>query len=134
MHYDIGSPMKTDVREKNIGEDVGFLDDGPNVFIEWRFQSPTRPPATKRKKNIHVEGPATKRSIVGEMTDDENELDIDSLKEKRGYLRIVSLALLGRSMHEVYSNSLIDTAVARQSAEAMMFIAHERGCHGDLQS
>ena len=57
------------------------------------------------------------------MTDDEDGLDIDSLREKREEIRIVSLALLGWSIHEVYSNSRIDTAVARQSAEAMMLMS-----------
>ena len=103
-----------------------FLDDGPNVLSDCRFQSPTRPLATKRKKNIHVEEPATKRSIVGEMTDDEDGLDIDSLRKKREDMRIASLALLGRSIHEVYSNSRIDTAVARPSAGHDV---HERGRH-----
>lgn len=36
---------------------------------------------------------------------------------------IVSLGLLGRSIHEVYSNSRIDTAVARQSAEALTLMS-----------
>ena len=109
--------MKTDIIDENMGEDVEFLDDGPNVLSERRFQSPTRPPATKRKKNIHVEEPATKRSIVGEMTDDEHRLDVDSLRVKREDMKIVSLALLGRSIHEVYTNSRFDIVVARQSAE-----------------
>ena len=71
-----------------------------------------RPLATKRKKKIHVEEPATKMSIVGETTDDEDRLDIDSLRAKCKDMRIVTLALLGRSIHEVYSDSRIDTAVA----------------------
>ena len=114
------APMKTDIIDEDMGEELEFLDDGPNALSERRFQSPVRPPATKRKKNIHVEEPATKRSIVGEMTDDEDGLDVDSLRVKREDMKIVSLALLSRSIHEVYSNSRIDTAVARQSAEAMM--------------
>ena len=60
---------------------------------------------------------------MGEMTDDKDGLDIDSLREKREDMRIVSLALLGWSIHEGYSNSRIDTAVARQSAEAMMLMS-----------
>ena len=68
MHYDIGRPMKTDIIDGDMGEELEFLDDGPNAFSERRFQSPVRHPATKRKKNIHVEEPATKRSIVGETT------------------------------------------------------------------
>ena len=46
------------------------------------------------------------------MTDGEDGSDVDSLRVKREYMKIVSLALLGRSIHEVYSSSRIDTAVA----------------------
>jgi hypothetical protein len=115
--------MKTDIIDEDMGEDVEFLDDGPNALSECRFQSPVRPPATKRKKNIHVEEPATKRSIVGELSGDEEGMDADSLQVKREDMKIVSLALLGRSIHEVYSNARIDVAVARQSAEAMMLMS-----------
>ena len=45
------------------------------------------------------------------------------LQVKREDMKIVSLALLGRSIHEVYSNARIDVAVARQSAEAMMLMS-----------
>ena len=50
-------------------------------------------------------------------------MDVDSLRVKRKDMKIVSLALLGRSIHEVYSNSRIDIAVARHSAEAMMLMS-----------
>ena len=46
------------------------------------------------------------------MTDDEDGLDVDSLRVKREDMKIVSLALLDRSIYEVYSDSRIDTAVA----------------------
>ena len=62
--------MKTDMIDENMGEELEFLDVGPNALSERRLQSLVRPPATKRKKNIHVEEPATKRSIVGEMTNE----------------------------------------------------------------
>ena len=55
-----------------------MLDDAPNALGERRFQSPTRASVAKLKKNIHVEEPATKRSIVVEVTDDEDNLDIGS--------------------------------------------------------
>ena len=54
LHCDIGSPMKTDIIDEDMGEDLEFLDDGPTGLSERRIQSPVRPPATKRKKNIHV--------------------------------------------------------------------------------
>ena len=38
-------------------------------------------------------------------------------------MKMMSLALFGRSIHEVYLNSRIDIAVSRQSAEAMMLMS-----------
>ena len=37
LHYDMGSPMKTDIIDENMGEVVEFLDNGPNVVSERRF-------------------------------------------------------------------------------------------------
>ena len=122
LHYNIGSPMKTDNIDEDMGRSWNSSTTAPILSVR-RFQSPVRPPATKRKKNIHVEEPATKKSIVGEMTDDEDGLDVDSLQVKREDMMIVSLALLGRSTHEVYSNACFDAAVARQSAEDMMLMS-----------
>ena len=74
----------------------------------------------KRKKTIHAAEPDTKKSIIGVLTDDENDLDIGSLRAKQEDMKIVSLAILGRSIRETYSNSRIELAVTRQTAEAMM--------------
>ena len=53
-----------------MAQDADELDGGPNISSERRLKSPVRTPATKRKKNIHVEEPSTKRSIVVELSDD----------------------------------------------------------------
>ena len=47
-----------------MDQDADELDDGPNTTSERRMKLPVRAPATKRKKNIHNEEPATKRSII----------------------------------------------------------------------
>ena len=76
--FHIGSPMKENGIDEDMGEDDNELDDGPVTASERRVKSPTRAPATKRKKTIHAEEPDAKKSIAGELTDDENDLDIDS--------------------------------------------------------
>ena len=47
-----------------MDQDVDELDDDPNIMSERRMKSPVRAPATKRKNNILIEDPATKRSII----------------------------------------------------------------------
>ena len=39
------------------------------------------------------------------MTHDENDLNIDSLRANQEDMKIVGMAILGRSIHESYSNS-----------------------------
>ena len=85
-----------------MDQDVDELDDGPNVSSERRLKSPVRAPASKRKKNIRIEEPATKRSIDGELSDDKDDsIDIDSLWTKQEDMRIISRAMLGHSLHEI---------------------------------
>ena len=103
-----------------MGADDNELDDGPVTVSERRVKSPTRAPATRRKKNIHAEEPDTKKSIVGDLTDDENDLNIDSLRAKQEDMKTVSMAILGHNIHESYSNSRIELAVTRQTAETMI--------------
>ena len=55
-----------------------------------------------------------------DLTDDENDLDMVSLRARQEDVKIESLAILGRSIHETYSNSRIELAVTRQTAKAMM--------------
>ena len=118
--FNIGSPMKENGIDEDMGADDNELDDGPVTVSERRVKSPTRAPATKPKKSIHAEEPDTKKSIIGDLTDDENDLDIDSLRAKQEDIHIVSMAILGRSIHESYSNSRIELAVSCQTAEAMI--------------
>ena len=101
-------------------EDANKLDDGPSISSERCVKSPTRAPATERKKTVHAEEPDTTKSIVGDLPDDENDLDIDQLRVKQEDMIIVSRAMIGHSIHETYSNSRIELAVTHQTAEAMM--------------
>ena len=73
----------------------------------------------KRKKNIHIDEPATKRSIIDELSEDEaNSMDADSLQLKHEDMRIICRAMLGQNLHEIYSNSWINLAVCRQTVES----------------
>ncbi len=102
-----------------MDQDADELDDGPNTTSEPRMKSPVRAPATKRKKNIHNEEPATKRSMIDELSEDEvNGMDADSLQAKQEDMRIISRAMLGQNLHEAYSNSRINFAVCRQTVES----------------
>ena len=93
------------------------LDDGPNSISERRMQTPVRSAPVKRKSNIHDEEPDTKKVICGDLTDE--DLDIDSLRARREDEEIVCKAVLGRDLHDVYSNKRIQVAVNRQVAEMM---------------
>ena len=102
-----------------MDHDADQLDDGPSISSERRMKSPPRAPATKRKKKIHNEEPATKRSIIDELSDEDRDgIDVDSLRAKQEDMRIVSRALIGQSVHEIYSNSRIKLAVCKQTVES----------------
>ena len=64
----IGSPARDDGGDDLMDQDADELDDGPNSTSERRMKSPVRTPVTKRKRDIHVEEPATKRSIIDELS------------------------------------------------------------------
>ena len=81
--FHIGSPMKENGIDEDMVADDNELDDGLVTVSERRVKSPTRAPATKRKKTIHAEEPDTKKSIIGDLADDENDLTIDSLRAKQ---------------------------------------------------
>ena len=102
-----------------MDQDADELDDGPNHPSERRLKSPTRAPPVKRKKNIHIEEPATKRNIIEELSEGEPaNMDADSLQAKHEDMRIIGRAMLGQNLHETYSNARIDLAVCRQSVES----------------
>jgi hypothetical protein len=69
MEFNIGSPLKEEGGDDLMDQDADELDDGPNHLSERRLKSPVRAPPTKRKKNIHNEEPATKRSIIDELSE-----------------------------------------------------------------
>ena len=119
MEYNIGSPPKGDGDDDLMDQDADELDDGPNHVSERRMTSPARAPPIKRKKNIHNEEPATKRSIIEELSDNEPDtMDADSLQAKKEDAHIISRAMLGQNLHEIYSNARIHLAVCRQTVES----------------
>ena len=118
--FDIGSPA----RSAECAEDRDF-DDGPVIASERRIRSPIRTPARKRKETIQDDEPGTKMIIRDEPSDeevlgDDNSMDLIARREDK---HIVAQAILGRSLHEVYSNTRIKLAIDRQSAEHMMSMA-----------
>jgi hypothetical protein len=62
--FNIGSPGKYERADDLMDQDADELDDGPNISSERRMKSLVRAPATKGKKQIQNEEPATKRSII----------------------------------------------------------------------
>ena len=104
-------------------EGADDLDDGPIPVSERRFRTPVRAPPVKRKKSVHDEEPGTKKIITGEMSDDDDSNmktdELNMINEKRTDEMIVSQAILGKNLHDVYSNKRIILAVNRQSVENM---------------
>ena len=132
--YNIGSPSREDGGDDLMDQDPDGLDDGPNHASERRLKSPVRAQAVKRKKNIHIEEPATKRSIIDELSEDEpNGMDADSLQAKNEDMRIIGKAMLGQNLHEIYSNARINLAVCRQAVDVDQDCPEERRRHRDLQ-
>ena len=68
--FNIGTPVKDEGGDDLMDQDAEELDDGPSISSERRMKSPARASSTKRKKRIHYEEPATKRSIIEELSDD----------------------------------------------------------------
>ena len=128
--FDIGSPVKNKEQDKDMQEEVE-LDEGPSNVSERRIRTPVRPVATKRRRGVHDEEPDTKKIIVGELTDDEDAVlsSIDDKKRKKDE-EIVCRALLGKSLHEMYSNKRIDLAVKRQTVEMMKKEVGMNDVHG----
>ena len=116
QEFDIGSPG----RDVGMEEEDG-LDDGPTHPSERRIRSPTRTAPSKRRSQIHDEEPDTKRIILDEVSDDDDmEMqaeDLSMMNEKKIDSYIVCQAILGKDLHEVYSQSRIRLAVDRQSVE-----------------
>ena len=97
-HY-IGSPIKNDDFDEDMGDKEEELDDGPNSTSERRVKSPVRAPAVKRRREVHIDEPDTKKIILGELTDEDvGDVDLDSIRAKKEDMNIVSNAILGRSL------------------------------------
>ena len=96
--------------------------DGPAKGTDRRFRTPERKPAIKRKELIHEEEPDTKKIIreyYGIEIDGyyDGGADVDAIHARKEDLLILSRAILGKSLHEVYSNERIELAVDRNAIE-----------------
>ena len=100
------------------------LEDGPTGVSERRLHTPVRKAPTMTRKRTHEEEPDTKKVILGDMTDDENKettaAEISALSARLEDKRIVCMAVMGKNLHDVYSNERIKMAVNRQSAKMLM--------------
>ena len=121
--FDIGTPGRTINDDMNIDGDE--LDEGPNIASEKRVKTPVRAPATKRKIGVHDEEQPTK-VIIRDDGDDEVMVDeaakmecVDSVRARKEDEEILCKAILGKSIHETYSNDRIKLAVDRQSVECL---------------
>ena len=99
------------------------LEDGPTGVSERSVHTQVRTAPAKRRKAIHEEEPDTKKVILGDMTDEENEemtaAVISFLNACLEDERIVCMAAMGKNLHDIYSNERITLAVNRQSAELL---------------
>ena len=97
--------------------------DGPVKGTDRRFRTPERKPAIKRKELIHKEEPDTKK-MIREYSDIEIDshydggADVDAIHARKEDLLILSRAMLGKSLLEVYSNERIGLAVGRNAVES----------------
>ena len=109
---------------KGDGEDE--FDDGPVSVSERRVHTPVRAQAVKRKKLVHGEEPDLKKIIADDNSDDDMAdgngmgVDIDAIRARCEDERIVCLAMLGRNLHDVFSNDRIKLAVAGRAWKVLM--------------
>ena len=114
--FQIGSPSKDNTG--NIGDE---LDDGPTIVSEKRMRTPVRAPPTKRRSTVHNDEPGTKKIITGDLSDDDMEdlhmTDLGAIAARKEDEWIVCQAVLGKDLHEVFTNKRVQLAVDRQCAE-----------------
>jgi hypothetical protein len=88
------------------------------------MRTPVRAPPTKRRSTVHNDEPGTKKIITGDMTDDDMDdlrmIDLGALAAGKEDELIVCQAVLGKDLHEVFSNKRAQLAIYRQSAEYTM--------------
>ena len=102
--------------------------DGPAKGTDRRFRTPERKPALKRNELTHEEEPDTKK-IIREDSDIEIDgyyddgADVDAIHDRKENQLILSRAILGKSLHEVYSNERIGLAVDRDAVESLNELA-----------
>ena len=117
--YDIGSPVR---ERRDPHEDE--LEDGPTGVSERRVATPVRPTPVKRRKAVHIDEPDTKKIIIDHESDEENAAmsteDLSAINARMEDERIVCMAVLGKDLHDMFSNKRVSLAIERQSAEHLM--------------
>ena len=72
----------------------------------------------KRRSTVHNDEPGTKKIITGDMSDDDMEdldmTDLGAIAARKEDERIVCQAVLGKDLHEVFTNKRVQLAVDRQ--------------------
>ena len=73
---------------------------------------------------MHIDEPDTKRIIIDHESDEDNAAmnteDLSAINAKLEDERIVCMAVLGKDLHDIFSNERVALAIERQSAEHLM--------------
>ena len=115
--FEIGSLLRAGHGER---EDV--LEDGPTGISERQFHTPVRAPPVKRKNTVHSEEPGTKKFVMDGDDAGQDILmgELSDLRVPAARTRGLCLAVMGKNLHDVYSNERIQLAVKRESVNHFM--------------
>ena len=73
---------------------------------------------------MHIDEPDTKKIIIDHESDEENAAmsteDLSAINARMEDERIVCMAVLGKDLHDIFSNERVSLAIERQSAEHLM--------------
>ena len=112
VEFNIGTPGK------DSNHDEGEFVEGPNNTSKRRLRTPIRADAVKRRLDVHDDEPDLKKIILDDgMSSDDGDMGVDavSVRARKEDEEILSKAILGRNLHDVYSGSRIKLAIDRIS-------------------
>ena len=115
VNFEIHTPVTSHHEEDE-------LVDAPGSSSDRRVLTPARKPAVKRKENIHTDEPDTKKIILDDPEIEQevtSGMQLNEIMAKREDEIILNKAILGHSLHEVYSNQRIRLAVERNKMEGL---------------
>ena len=90
------------------------LEEGPARKAERRLKSPEKATPMKRRVHRHDEEPNVKKKVIDdamEEVDVTGEMDMDAIEARHVDERIIGQAILGKNLHDVYSNKRIELAI-----------------------